>query len=108
MRGTVSSLGIGNIVIQPADVTTAAPIGTRSLTNLAAGDNTVTLPTGYTTVILIPPAGNTNAIILKGAGGDTGRRLHNTNWQVIHFDSSVTTFILNAAALTNNFEMVFI
>ena len=108
LRGTISGLPIGSMAIQPSAITMTAAIGERDLQNLAMGDNTITIPTGTEMVIITPPSGNATAIILKGAGGDTGRRLHNTRWNPISFDSSVTSFILNAAAGVNNVEFIFI
>ena len=105
LRGVVSGLPVGSISLAPPDIMAAAPIGTRTIVNLASGNNTITLPTGYTSVVIQPPSGNATAILLKGVAGDTGSRLHNTRWQVLHFDSSVTTFVLNAAAIINGVEL---
>lgn len=108
IRGRVTGQLTADLEIKPADITNAAPVGTLTKTNLAAGDNTITIPTGATSLVMKPPTGNTNALILKGAGADTGRRLHNTNPQAVSFDGSVTTFIINAGAITNNFEILFL
>ena len=73
--------------------------------DLATGDNTITVPVAATTtetrptaVTIIPPVGNTQAIILKGDPGDVGIQLHNTDPSSISLDDSVDTIILNAAA----------
>src|SRR5262245_63281499 len=56
--------------------------GAVQLIDLAVGDNTITVPaaTGVTTVAvtIVPPPGNTNAILLKALPGDTGVGLHVT------------------------------
>ena len=70
---------------------------------LAAGANTISAPTGGTVpvaVTIIPPAGNTNLITLKGIAGDTGVPLHKTDPTTIALDTTFASFVLNAAALT--------
>ncbi|HET9063671.1 MAG TPA: hypothetical protein VFO62_10320 [Candidatus Binatia bacterium] len=65
---------------------------------LAAGDNTITAPGGGSTpkaCTIVKPAGNTVTITLKGAGGDTGIPLDDTDPDTI---SGGGGFILNAAA----------
>lgn len=108
VNGQVTGLPSGRFDIATEKVESAAAIGTRSLVNLANGNNTITPPTGYTSIIIIPPAGNANAIVLKGVNGDTGVRLHNTRWNVFHFDASLTTFVLNSTGATNNVEFIYI
>ncbi len=79
----------------------AASPGSVEIKTLSAGANTITVPTGGTTptaVTVLPPVGNTNLITLKGIAGDTGVALHKTDPTTIALDSTVTTFVLNAAA----------
>lgn len=87
----------GNEVV-PAAQNAASP-GSVTLHTLASGANTITLPTGGATVVsgtILPPAGNTQTLILKGVTGDTGVGLHLTDPTTIAFASSVTTFCLTA------------
>lgn len=75
----------------------ASPAQIQILT-LAAGDNAITAPGGGTTpkaCTIVKPSGNTIAITLKGAGGDTGIPLDETDPDTI---SGGGPFILNAAA----------
>ena len=77
----------------------AASPGSVTLHTLASGANTITLPTGGSTVTagtIYPPAGNTQTLILKGVTGDTGVGLHLTDPTTIAFASTVTTFCLTA------------
>lgn len=79
---------------------TASP-GAISPTRLAAGANTITVPTGGTTpkaVTIVKPSDNTTSITFKGVSGDTGVRLHDTDPDSISLDSSVTSFVLTAGA----------
>lgn len=71
------------------------------LVTLSAGDNTITVPTSGTTpkaCTIVKPTNNATLIKLKGAGGDTGIKLHNTDPDTISIDATQTSFILNAAA----------
>lgn len=77
---------------------TASP-GSVTLHTLASGANTITLPTGGSTVTsgtILPPSGNTQTLTLKGVTGDTGVGLHLTDPTTIAFAASVTTFCLTA------------
>ena len=68
---------------------TASP-GSIEIKTLASGDNTITLPTGGSTVVactIVSPAGNTASIKVKGVTGDTGVRIHNTDPTTLSFDS---------------------
>ena|SRR5437867_2742999 len=81
--------------------TNAASPGAIEIKTLSSGANTITVPTGGTTptaVTIFPPTGNTSLIILKGISGDTGVGLHKTDPTTIAIDSTVVTFVLNAAA----------
>lgn len=71
------------------------------LITLAIGDNVITVPGGGSVPVactIVKPAANATALKLKGVGGDTGVRLHNTDPDTISIDPATTTFILNAAA----------
>lgn len=71
------------------------------LVTLAIGDNVITAPTGGSTptaCTIRKPAGNAIALKIKGVGGDTGVRLHNTDPDTISIDASTASFIINAAA----------
>lgn len=79
----------------------AASPAELDLVTLAAGDNTITAPTSGTTAkscTIVKPSANAIAIKIKGAAGDTGVRLHDTDPDTISLHSSQTSFILNAAA----------
>ena len=73
---------------------------------LASGANTITAPTGATACTIIPPAGNTTSITLKGVTGDTGIRIHDTDPTCVAIDDSVTTFCLTAAAQITGVRLI--
>ena len=84
----------------PAASNASSP-GSIEIKTLANGANTITVPTGGSTVTactIVPPAANTTAITLKGIGADTGILIHLTDPTTIAIASSVTTFVLNAGA----------
>lgn len=77
----------------PSAANANAP-GDMDILTLASGNNTITFPTGGTVVsgaTIIPPAGNTNSLTLKGTTGDTGVVLHKTDPTSLAFDTTSTT-----------------
>lgn len=68
--------------------------GDIDILTLPTGNTVVPFPTGGTQVqgaTIIPPAGNTNTITLKGTNADTGVVLHKTDPSCIAFDTTTTT-----------------
>ena len=83
--------------------------GVSHLINLAIGSNTITVPTGgatATAVTIVPPAGNVQAITLKGVGADTGILLHPTDPTTIALGASVAAFVLNAAGVVTGLRLI--
>ena len=79
----------------------AASPGAIEIKTLSSGANTITVPTGGSTVTactIVPPTGNTTSITLKGISGDTGIRLHNTDPATVSLDSSTSSFVLTTGA----------
>src|SRR5215475_585895 len=67
---------------------------------LANGDNTLSIPTGTTMIVLKPPATNSNALKNKGAGGDTGWTLQPNQPNVFtYFGGNI---VINSAGSTAN------
>jgi len=79
----------------------AVAIG-AAYTSLASGANTITKPTANTVigVWIIPAAGNTTSLTVKGVTSDTGVRIHDTYGAFLYLDTSVATFCLTAGAAT--------
>jgi len=79
----------------------ASSPGSVEIKTLASGANTITLPTGGSTVTactIVPPTGNTTAVTLKSVTGDTGIRIHNTDPTTVTFHTTETSFCLTAGA----------
>ena len=80
---------------------TASPGSIEIRTHTGAIDVTMTPPTGGTSptaCTIVPPAGNTATITLKGVAGDTGVRLHATDPTTIALGTTTTTFVLTISA----------
>ena len=98
--------------VQGSEVLSAAAnaVSPASVTihSLSAGDNTITVPTGGSTVkgaCIVPPAGNAQAITLKGVGGDTGVALSKLDPTSIGFETAPANFILNAGGIINGLRI---
>jgi hypothetical protein len=90
--GVTQEISAANNLASPAQI---------QIVTLASGDNTITVPGGGTTpkaCTIVKPSDNATAIKIKGAGGDTGIRLHDTDPDTISLHSGVASFILNAGA----------
>ena len=88
----------------------AASPGQIQLITLSSGFNTITLPTGGSTVVsctILPPVGNTQTLTLKGVTGDTGVALHLTDPTTVAFASSVTTFGITAGGTVTGMRLYY-
>lgn len=77
----------------------AASPGAVSIQTLSSGANTITVPTGGSTVTaatILPPAGNTQTLTLKGVTGDTGVGLHLTDPTTVALSATTSSFCLTA------------
>jgi hypothetical protein len=86
-----------------------SPAATAPPINLAIGDNTIAVPTGGTVptaVTIVKPVANTATLKLKGAGGDTGVKLHITDPDSISLDPTQASFILNASAIVTGVVLI--
>lgn len=72
--------------------------GSVTIHSLTTGDNTITVPTGGSTVkgaTIVPPSGNAQNITLKGVGADTGIPIGQQDPTSIAFQTAPATFVLN-------------
>lgn len=76
--------------------TNSSGSGQNQLVTLAAGANTITVPSNAVAVTIIKPTGNTVTLTLKGVTGDTGIALSLTSPDSISL-ASVSTFVLTAS-----------
>lgn len=94
---TYSGTVVGTETVSAAS--NAASPGQVEIKTLASGANTITVPTGGSTAVsctIIPPAGNTQTLTLKGVTGDTGVGLHLTDPSTVALAAATATFVLTA------------
>lgn len=93
-----------SIVDSRLNVSNTTSPGVNELKALTTGTNTITVPaagTVPTAVTIIPPTGNTNAMTLKGASGDTGVPLHKTVPSSVSLDTTASAILVTCAAPIN-------
>ena len=85
--GSVTGLPSGTRAI---DVSIAVGTGVDATNTYASinGFQALTVPTGATAVLIIPVAGNTQTLTLKGVTGDTGIVIDKLNPSVVALGSS--------------------
>lgn len=86
-------LSAASNALSPASVT---------IHSLALGANTITVPTGGTTVkgaTIVPPAGNVQALIIKGVAGDTGITISKLDPTSIGFETAPANFVIDAGGV---------
>jgi hypothetical protein len=111
MAGTLNVTGqipttAQTLAIAPPQIVYSAPIGSITAVNLVSGANTITIPTGTTTIIIQPPITNTVVLTLKGVTGDTGITISLTNIQVIQPTATTTSFVITAASTTTGLTYI--
>ncbi len=108
ISGAKINLPSGTEAIGPLTISNPTSGGAVTVLTTASGDNTVTVPAStYVGVVIVPPYGNTTALKLKGAGGDTGIVIHPSNPTLYSFPAGTANFILNAAGSGVAIEMNF-
>jgi len=109
VSGTYSGLpeGSGSISLPVVNLTSA--VYERLPLTLSSGNNTVTVPTGASLVLLVPPTGNTTQVILKGVNGDTGISVSRATpfFFLLDTTSPPSSFVLNAAGSISGYTVVF-
>jgi hypothetical protein len=91
-----------------ADANSNSP-SQSDLVSWASGFNLITPPAGGSTpkaVTIIPPAGNTVTITLKGITGDTGVLLHPTDPTTIALGSPSATFGITTSAILAGVRLI--
>lgn len=97
ISGGKTGLPSGSVTITVPQIVNSASTGQISDVALSAGANTITVPSSTAIgVIIVPVAGNTVSLTLKGVTGDTGVPLHLTNPTVYSFPAGTTNFVITA------------
>lgn len=105
VTGTVSGEPEGSSTIALSWTLTAAV--SDALVGLSSGANTITVPTGTTLVIIIPPTTNTETITLKGVSGDTGRQISKTKPTILAWETG-SDFVLTTSAAIAAAKVLFL
>jgi hypothetical protein len=103
ITGALEGFGTGTFTVKTTVTATAARLET---VNLTTGANTISVPSGMSSVLIRPPTTNTVVLTLKGISGDTGTAVHKTRPKVYDFDTGVTSFVINAASGVTGVELV--
>lgn len=77
-----------------------------ALVGLSSGANTVTVPTGTTLVIIVPPTSNTETITIKGVSGDSGVQISKTAPSIFAWQTG-STFVLTAGGAIAGLKVLF-
>lgn len=84
--------------------------GQTDLTSFVSGANTITAPVVSGVVVtgltIIPPAGNTTAMTMKGVSGDSGFPIHKTDPTSIGIDTGFTSLIISAASTITGVRVI--
>ena len=101
IAGQTSVPGGPSIQVGPIVITSSAPINQITEITLSSGDNSITIPTGTTLIVVQLPTAN--AIVTKLAGATSGTSYAiaiNPAGGVVSFEpsSSQSVFVLNAAS----------
>jgi hypothetical protein len=91
-------------------VNNTASFGQTQVVALTTGANTITVPVaaGFvaTAVRIIPDPANTSVLTLKGVSGDTGVKIHMTDFTDLALDPGQATFVLNIVLGTVNVRLI--
>lgn len=108
LQANVTGGSDGARAIGPMVITTAAAVTQTLTVALTNGANTITVPTGTTAVVLLPPnapsstsvgsATFSGTLTLKGITGDTGTVM-SAKWPtLLTFDTAPASFVVNSTA----------
>lgn len=105
ISGEVEALTSGQLkMVLPTIVLTTA-VGDVDVVNLASGDNTITLATATSVLVIIPPTTNAQTLTMKGVTGDTGLLMDPAKPFVYCRAAGTTEVILVAGGIVNGTEI---
>lgn len=108
ITGSILGIAGGDFVLTLPEYVDDAPIGYRQLIDLTTGANTITIPTGASAVIIIPPTTNTQALTLKGVSGDTGISIHKTSPTYVPFGTTPANFVVTSGGTVTGCAFIFV
>jgi hypothetical protein len=110
ISGTQSGIPSGS---RAFSVSIPGPLSNNEATTnvaLASGANTITVPTGATGVLIIPPAANAQTLTLKGVTGDTGVPISPSQPSLIMFATAppATIVVTAGGAIASETAFIFV
>lgn len=109
IAGNTSGSPLGSRTITPLPIIATAAVDQTQVVALSSGNNTITVPTGATCVVIVGPNGTSpqpnpasaTVLTLKGVAGDTGVVM-SAKWPtVLSWDTAPASFVINATVLCN-------
>ncbi len=94
--GYKTGIASGGEQLGPLTINNNTPVDAVSTQALSSGDNTLDVPSGALSAIIIPPTGNVIVLTLKGNAADVGIVISPVNPTVLSLTDA--TFILNVSA----------
>jgi len=111
IKGYVQGYGAGRMEIDTTPFTDSTALPSVQI-GVVIGDNTITVPTGSSAVIIsLDPVLSTGELFLKGVAGDTGRRIFSIGLGGTIFfpvDSTVASFVINSTAAIPSIKFSFL
>lgn len=102
--------GDNNLALIQSALDNISSPGETLITTLLVGNNTLTPPviTGIVVrgLTIIPPAGNTTVITVKGANGDSGIPIHVTDPFSIGLDAGFSSLVLSVGTQVNGVRVI--
>jgi|ERR1700733_2830184 len=110
ISGLEAGLLTGQKTIGPITMTGSSVIGQITDLPLVAGDNTITVPSGSSEILIVLPATNTVELKIRTNlnSGDAGMPLGPTGFVTWPIFTGTTSVIVNAASTTGMIEATFI
>lgn len=106
IMANVTGSPVGSVTFD-STVTSSASVINEQTVALSSGNNTITIPTGVTTLVIAPPNSLTPApnppyagtLTLKGVNGDTGIAISSKWPTVLDFDAATqpASIVINAS-----------
>ena len=108
--GSAPGLLTGTKTIGPITDVGTAVVGTVTDVTLSSGDNTITVPSGATHVLIELPATNTVTLKVRSNlnSSDGGMPVGPTGFVKLPLPAGTTSVIINAASTTGAIEATFI
>lgn len=109
VTGMTTGLLAGQRTIGPITMTGTSPVGTILDLTLPAGDTTIAVPAGATSVLIVLPSNNSAVLRVRSNlnPADAGLAIATTGWAAWPLATGVTSLTLNASSPATGLELTF-